>query len=938
VLRVALRGLWGRKLRAVLTAIAIVLGVAMVSGTLSLTNAIDSAFKEIFSDTYANTDAFISGKSDISFQGDTAQAPSIPESLLPRVRDLSGTDQAVGIVSDESSAKIIDRKGKAIDTGGAPSFGFGIDTSPQYAAFNPLKLLEGRWAQSSDDVVIDVHTADDQHFKIGDKVGVASLHPVRKFTLVGIARYGNVDSIGSATFAVFTIPTAQELFNRKDAFDGISASAKTGTTAEELVSQIRPILPSNAQVRTGDQEAKKETDDITSFTKFIRYFLLAFAGIALFVGAFVIFNTLSITVAQRMREFATLRTIGASRRQVLGSVVVEGLVVGALASVVGLFLGLLIARIIKWLFSQGGGEVPTSSISLSPTIVVWGLLVGVVVTLIASLAPALRATKVPPIAAVREGAELPRGRLAPFTPYIALVLVAAAVVLLGYSMFASSSALGTGLRLLYMAVGVLLLFIGVALLSPRLVRPLASFTHYVAIGATWLFLLLSYPIALSYWLLRYAVFGSGKPAGRRIGALIAGVVLPPLGPVLALLVLFMWLRTLVTKWRPEWPMEFPNLRLDLQMTRVGRENARRNPGRTAATAAALMIGVALVAFVGTLANGMKASNRGAIEDQVKADYVLTSQDGFTPYVAAAGDAVEKAGPVETASPVRYDLAKIDGKSQYLSGVDPATITQVYNFDWKHGSDATLAQLGANGALVDKKFADQRHLKVGDSFPIVVAGGKETTAVVKGIYRAPPFFPILGAASVAVPAFDRLYERPRNEYTFVNVKGDASDATQKQLEQSVASFPDAKVQSRADWITAQDQDFNDFLMTLYVLLALSVIVSLFGMVNTLALSVYERTRELGMLRAVGTTRRQARRMIRHEGVMTALIGAALGLPLGIFLAALVTRALSQFDVRFSVPVGTLVILTVVAILAGLVAALLPARRAARLNVLQALQYE
>jgi putative ABC transport system permease protein len=385
-------------------------------------------------------------------------------------------------------------------------------------------------------------------------------------------------------------------------------------------------------------------------------------------------------------------------------------------------------------------------------------------------------------------------------------------------------------------------------------------------------------------------------------------------------------------------MEFPNLRLDLQMTRVGRENARRNPGRTAATAAALMIGVALVAFVGTLANGMKASNRGAIEDQVKADYVLTSQDGFTPYVAAAGDAVEKAGPVETASPVRYDLAKIDGKSQYLSGVDPATITQVYNFDWKHGSDATLAQLGANGALVDKKFADQRHLKVGDSFPIVVAGGKETTAVVKGIYRAPPFFPILGAASVAVPAFDRLYERPRNEYTFVNVNGDASDATQKQLEQSVASFPDAKVQSRTDWITAQDQDFNDFLMTLYVLLALSVIVSLFGMVNTLALSVYERTRELGMLRAVGTTRRQARRMIRHEGVMTALIGAALGLPLGIFLAALVTRALSQFDVRFSVPVGTLVILTVVAILAGLVAALLPARRAARLNVLQALQYE
>ncbi len=335
MLRVALRGLWGRKLRAVLTAIAIVLGVAMVSGTLSLTNAIDSAFNQIFSDTYAGTDAVVSGKT-FSYQGDTSQPPSLSASLLPQIRRLPGTAEATGIVSDQTSAKIIDRKGKAIDTGGAPALGFGIDTAPRYAKFNPLKLQEGRWAQNGNEVVIDVQTADDQHFKVGDEVAVASLKPVRKFKLVGVARYGNVDSIGGATFAVFTIPTAQELFDRKNAFDGISASAKPGTTPEKLVSQIKPILPSDAQVRTGAQEAKKQTDDVTSFTKFIRYFLLAFAGVALFVGAFVIFNTLSITIAQRTREFATLRTIGASRRQVLGSVLVEGLVIGALASIVGL--------------------------------------------------------------------------------------------------------------------------------------------------------------------------------------------------------------------------------------------------------------------------------------------------------------------------------------------------------------------------------------------------------------------------------------------------------------------------------------------------------------------------------------------------------------------------------------------------------------------------
>ncbi|HEU5212163.1 MAG TPA: FtsX-like permease family protein [Gaiellaceae bacterium] len=951
MLRVALRGLWGRKLRAVLTAIAIVLGVAMVSGTLSLTHAIDSAFKEIFDDTYAQTDAVVSGKT-FNYQGDTSQPPSIPADLLGKVRRLPGTDVAAGVVSDQTSAKIINRKGKAIDTGGAPSFGFGVDTAPQVQRFNPLKLLEGRWARDADEVVIDTHTADDQHFKLGDMVGVASLHPVKKFKLVGIARYGNVDSIGGATFAVFTIPTAQALFNRQNAYDEISVAAKQGTSPQELVDQIKPLVPANAQVRTGAQEAKKQTDDVTSFTKFIRYFLLAFAGIALFVGAFVIFNTLSITVAQRTREFATLRTIGASRRQILRSVIAEAVVVGALASIVGLVLGLALANLLKWLADRGGGGIPTQSLSLSLSIVFWGFVVGVGVTVLASLAPAFRATKVPPIAAVREGAVLPRSRLAPFAPWIAGALSLIALGLLGYSMFASSSSLGTGLRLLYMGVGVLLLFTGVALLSPRLVRPLASVTHYVAIAATWFFLLIVYPVALAFWLLRYAVFGAHRPAGRRLGAFAAGLVPGVLllallggGPfgVVALiflpaLVLIMWLRTLVTRWRPEWPMEFPNLRIDRQMTRVARENARRNPGRTAATAAALMIGLALVTFVGTLANGMKESNRGAIEDQVKAEYIQTSTDGFTPFVAAAGDAIAKAPSVETASQVRYDLAKIAGSAQYLSGVDPATISRVYHFDWKTGSNATLNELGANGAVVDKKFADQKHLKVGDTFPISVSGGPSSTAVVKGIYRAPPFFPILGAASISVPAFDRLYQRPRNEYTFLNVKGTPSDATRQQLEQAVGEFPDSKVQSRADWITAQDQDFNDFLTFLYVLLALSVIVSLFGMVNTLALSVYERTRELGMLRAVGTTRRQARRMIRHEGVITALIGAALGIPLGLFLALLVTKALSQFDVRYAIPVTTLVLFACIAVVAGLVAALLPARRAARLNVLEALQYE
>ena len=387
-------------------------------------------------------------------------------------------------------------------------------------------------------------------------------------------------------------------------------------------------------------------------------------------------------------------------------------------------------------------------------------------------------------------------------------------------------------------------------------------------------------------------------------------------------------------------MEFPNLRIDGQMTRVARENSRRNPGRTAATAAALMIGLALVTFVGTLANGMKASNRGAIEDQVKAEYIQTSTDGFTPFVAGAGDAIAKAPPVETASPVRYDLAKIDGSAQYLSGIDPATISKVYNFDWKTGSDATLNELGANGAVIDKKFAEQKHLKVGDTFPIAVSGRADRrTAVVRASTRRRRSSRSSARRASAIPAVRQALPAAAER---VHVRERQGRAERRRAEaargRGRASSRTPRCSRASDWITAQDKDFNNFLTFIYVLLALSVIVSLFGMINTLALSVYERTRELGMLRAVGTTRRQARRMIRHEGVITALIGAALGIPLGLFLALLVTKALSQFDVRYEVPYGTLIVFGVIAVVAGLVAALLPARRAARLNVLEALQYE
>ena len=1034
MIRVALRGLAGRKLRAALTALAIVLGVAMTSGTLVLTNAIDGAFKNIFTEQYQGTDAVISGKQAISFEGEGSQKPSVPASLLQEVREQPGVAAATGLVVEASAAKILNKEGKVVDTGGAPAFGFGVDFSQ--TRFNPLKLKSGRWPSSGREVAIDSATADSEGFKVGDMIEVASLGPVQRFRLVGIATYGDQESLGSATFTVFTIPEAQRLFDRENQYDAIWVAAKPGISPETLVEDLNPLLPTNAEALTSKEQTREDLKQV-SFTKIIRYFLLSFAAIALFVGAFVIFNTLSITVAQRIREFATLRTIGASRRQLLGSVALEALVIGFIASIVGLIGGLFLARGVNALFKATNSDLPATALNLTASIVVYSLLLGTIVTLVAGLFPAVRATRVPPIAAVREGATLPPSRFAKYTIYIALVVVAIAVALLAYGMFGHG--MTVLVRLASLAIGCLLLFVGVALLSPRLVPWIAAGVRPIA---KWLMLgigYLVYPTRLGAWIVRGALFRPGLSFLVRLGLFLGGFVLllvigPAilgafsyvlgyLSPVLkymgfagvAVTEIVLVILVLVLVWRAgawnvqravseggrsdrrllvrgvlllligplvgivlvlvlssvspalmyaglagflvglavgiAWlvvgvrrrslkqghPSDKPEVSFDPATDKLAGENSRRAPGRTAATAAALMIGLALVTFISVLANGMKGSNRDAIEKQVEAQYLVTATDGFTPLPTTIGDAVAQSPVVTTASSVREGLAKLSGSAGDLTGIDPRTISDVYRFEWVDGSDQTIRDLSGDGAIVEKQFAEDKNLNVGDTLSLFTSDGNKAQLTVKGIYEAPPFFPLLGGASIEQSRFDELFERPENSYTFLDTTT-TSTSVEDSLEATVADFPDAKVQSREDWIKAQDEEFDNFLLLLYVLLALSVIVSVFGMVNTLVLSVFERTRELGMLRAVGMTRHQVSRMVRQESVITALIGAALGLPLGIFLAVLVTEALSQFDVQLKPPWHNLIAFAVIAMIVGVIAAVAPARRASRLNVLRALQYE
>jgi ABC-type antimicrobial peptide transport system permease subunit len=335
---------------------------------------------------------------------------------------------------------------------------------------------------------------------------------------------------------------------------------------------------------------------------------------------------------------------------------------------------------------------------------------------------------------------------------------------------------------------------------------------------------------------------------------------------------------------------------------------------------------------------MKASNREAIEEQVVADYVVTSLDGYAPFVAAAGDALAASPVPELVTNVRTGAGLVNGTTTEVSGVEPDTIAAAYVFDWKQGSNDVLATLGKTNAIIDKSFAEDHDLEVGSTLTVRSSEDRTADVEVVGIYEAPPFYPLLDNVSVSTELFDSLYDRPRNRWAWANVAGESTEEGRAQMEDAIAGYPDTQLETREEWIDREDADFNEFISFLYVMLTLAVFVSIFGMINTLVLSVYERTREIGMLRAIGMTRRQVRRMIRQESIITALIGAALGLPLGIFLAALVNRALSEFDVRFSIPWGQLIILTIVAIVIGILAAIMPARRAAKLNPLEAIAYE
>jgi putative ABC transport system permease protein len=847
VIRVAVKDILGRKLRLFLTSLAIVMGVAMVSGTFVLTDTINAGFSAIYSTAYSSSDAVVTGKEAF---GGSQNAPSFPESTLAKIRALPNVADAEGGIGDQ--AQFVGSNGKVITHGGAPGLAFSTNGPTR---FNPLTLTAGDWPHGQE-VGVDEHTASTEGYKVGQTVKVVPRGGKEQtFKISAIFKFGSSASLGGATLAIFDLQTAQRMLHKEGELDQIDAAAKVGTSAQQLVDQIAKVLPPNTQVRTGAQQASASSKETSDQLAFLQYFLLAFGFIALFVGAFVIANTLSITIAQRTREFATLRAVGATGRQVRRIVIIEGLVLGTVASLVGLFVGLALAKGLDALFKVFGADLPQKGLVFAWRTVIISMALGIIVTLVASLRPAFRATRVPPIAAVREGSILPPSRFARFGPLVALIVCAVSLALVLYSSYGSG--LTTGNRLILLGIGVLGFFIGVAMVAPTLARPLASVL--------------------------------GRPA-----EVIGGV-----------------------------------------SGRLARSNSMRNPSRTASTAAALMIGLALVTIVAVLAQGIKAEFESAVASEFHADYALTSQDGFTPTSIDSAEAVRRSGVATLVAGVRAGDGRVFGKSLQVAGVDPG-ISQVLKLSWEDGTNADLDTLGMHGAIVTKGYAKNHHLSVGSPIRLETPGAKYLDLKVNAIVAPPRGGSPLGTVTVSSQAFDSVYPNPQNVFTFVNTKGGVTPENTAKLNEVLNSYPDAKIQTQDEFIKNQEQGLNQFLILLYVLLALSIIVSLFGIVNTLILTVFERTREIGMLRAVGMTRRQTRQMVRHEAVITALLGAALGIPVGLLLALLFDRALS--DVPFVVPWVTLVVFIVAAIIVGLIAAIFPARRASKLNVLNALQYE
>lgn len=856
----ALRGLAARKLRATLTAVAILLGVSMVAGTFMLKASVDQAFDDIFAEANAGIDVRVVPATEFETGFNVPRAGvALKQSLLDEVEQVEGVASAAGGIADDSAISILGDDGEPIGppAGGPPQIAQSVTPEP----FNPFTWIEGRPPEDGTEIAVDSIAAAEEGFAVGDTITVVGVRGAEEFELSGIGRFGSGVSLGGASFGIFTLPEAQALTGKQGELDEILVEAEQGTSPEQLATALDRSLPKSAEARTGAEDAAEQSADIKEGFGFLTTILLVFAGISLFVGAFLIFNTFSITVAQRVREFGMLRTLGASSRQILGTVLVEALSLGVIASVLGIAAGLGFVALVVGAFKAMGFDLPQSGIVITTPAVVVSMIVGIVATLGSAIVPALRATKVTPLEALREDGAGVIAR-SPRRNWIARIVALLGAVLILAGLFGTSS-IGTALPLL--GLGLIVLFVGVAMLAGSMIGPLASLV------------------------------------GRPIQAL-RGVT-----------------------------------------ARLARENTLRNPSRTATTSAALMIGVALVVFAAVFATSATKSVGDALDETFAGDLIINNADGFSPISPDIADRVESARGVEAVSPISGAPAEIEvdsgTKQVMLTGLDPETLTGVADLDWTDGNDETLRTLGPDGAIVESKWATDNGVEVGETLTLTAASGERVKARVEGSVRDRVAL-IVSSVALPIETLRKNFDARQDFADLVAFTAGADfDRTHRRVTALLADrFPQVDVRSQQEFKQQQEDAINQVLGLIYALLALSVIVSLFGVVNTLVLTIYERTREIGMLRAIGASRSQIRRMIRYESLITAMIGAIIGAVLGVVIAIAAVQALREDGLVLGIPLGGIIGVLVLSGVAGVVAGIWPARRAAKIEVMEALHYE
>ena len=841
--RIALKGILGRKARLVLTSLAVILGTAFLSGTAVFSATLNQTFDNLFSDVFRNVDSYVRSTQVIEAEFGQQERQRIPVELVDVVKQVPGVADVQADI--QAFARIIGKDGKPLGTegNGPPTFG-SVGQEFKGALWS---ISEGRFASGPTEVVLDEASAKTGNFVVNDTVKVVAQSGSREFTLVGIASYGDVRSPGGATFALFDLATAQEFLAKPGFIDDILVSGDGSLSDVDLAKAINVAIPDtfNTETLTGAQITKETQDQIGTALSFFGILLSVFSYIALGVGSFVIYNVFSISAAQRQRENALLRAIGASKKQVTRAMLIESVVVGLFGSTVGLIAGIGLSKALSALLKAASIDLPSGGLVVPRSAIINTIVIGLIVTVASAWLPARRAGKVPPLAAMRETAiefvALSRRRT-----IFGLVLIAlGAVSIVSVTNGASNTLLG---------VGILFFFSGTITLGPVIARPVA--------------LLL------------------GKPAEKFRG--VTGT--------------------------------------------MARQNSARNPKRTSRTAAPVLIGVALVTAVAALAASISSQIDGVFTQQFKGDYAInTTARGFGGLSPSLADDINEMPQVQRATGIGRLTVKIDDKGQFLTTINPATVEGVFDIGLISGS---YADLTAETIFVSQEYANNQDSKLGDTIEVTLADAQIKALKIAGIYT---YDEIAGKYTVSRDLIKDSSVISFDLGVFIKLKPSVSDeSARSELQAAVDKYGQGTLLSKREYIDSQSGSINQLLGLIYGLLFLSVIIAVVGIIITLLLSVFERQREIGLLRAVGMTKSQVRTTVRWESVITSLIGAVVGIVLGVGLGWVIVYALRDQGLSsFSVPVGSTVSILIMSFVIGVLAAVYPAWRATRVNLLAAI---